>query len=424
MGLTLGLFCTLPFSYFAPCQAFNSGFVLKEMFMSINILSIKIILLVSFCSLLLYGCNPKPIDKNVEIILIGDSEPQFLSKIIDNIEYIVFENPNKPFVKADKLFVFDGGIILADFWSNHTLLRYDHHGKFLNSIGRYGEGPGEYLQITDVDFDEINKNMIVISRNHLIKYDLEGNFSSEIQIRNRPYKFLKLDGEKYLFYFPEVLAPELRAGIENSILYNYSPDEDSLEPILEPIFPRKLNAMGEKNNLFKLGEHVLFSSNFCDTIYMLSKDGIEKKLFLDFGSEQNDLSRLYGLSVLDLVNVLNGEAFKNISIHMPHLFGNSRYLTSAFRKKTGFDFFVYDMQHKIPYLSSKSVNDVDGGLGFGIIKRMDDDYFYSFFEPEEILQHYEKNIDQLKDQDNNFTKLARQFSRDDFLILAKYKLKK
>ncbi|MCR9016355.1 6-bladed beta-propeller [Aquiflexum gelatinilyticum] len=385
---------------------------------------LKLLLHIVFCGSLLFGCNSKPIDKNVEIILVGDSEPQFLSKIIDNIEYIVFENPNKPFVKADKLFVFDGGIILADFWSNHTLFRYDQNGKFINPIGRFGEGPGEYVQITDVDFDESNNNLIVVSRNHLITYSIEDEFIDEIELRNRPYKFLKLDGEKYLFYFPEVLAPELRAGIDRAILYNYSTDLDSLEPIFDPVFPEKINGMGEKNNLFKLGETVLFSSNFCDTIYMLSKDGIEKKFFLDFGSEQNDLSKLYGLSIPDLVKVLNGEAFKNISIHMPHLFGNSRYLTSAFRKKTGFDFFVYDMKDKIPYLSSKSVNDVDGGLGFGIIKRMDDDYFYSFFEPEEILQHYEKNIDQLKDQDNNFTKLATQITRDDFLILAKYKLKK
>jgi hypothetical protein len=369
--------------------------------------NLKLVLHIVFWGSLLFGCNSKPIDKNVEIINIGDSQPQYLSKIIEDIEYVVLENPNKPFVKADKLFVFDGGIILADFWSNHTLLRYDQDGKFLNPIGRFGEGPGEYVQITDIDFDETNNHLIIISRNHIIKYDLEGNFSSEILIRNRPYKFLKLDGDKYLFYFPEVLAPELRAGIDNAILYNYFPNEDSLEPILEPIFPEKLNAMGEKNNLFKFGEHVLFSSNFCDTIYMLSKDGVEKKLFLDFGSEQNDLSRLYGLPVLDFMEVINSEAYKRIAIHMPHLFGNSRYLTSAFRKKTGFDFFVYDMKDKIPYLSSKMANDVDGGLGFGIIKRMDEDYFYSFFEPEEILQHYEKNIDQLKDQDNNLTKLAK-----------------
>ncbi|MCL6259737.1 6-bladed beta-propeller [Aquiflexum sp. TKW24L] len=391
--------------------------------MSKHNLAFKTLLVIAFCASVLFGCNSKPIDQNVEIINIGDSEPQYLSKIIENIEYVVLENPNKPFVQADKLFVFEEGIILADFWSNHTLLRYDHYGNFLNSIGHYGEGPGEYLQITDVDFDEINKNMIVISRNHLIKYDLEGNFSSEIQIRNRPYKFLKLDSDRYLFYFPEVLAPELRSGIDKAILYNYSPEEDSLEPILDPIFPEVLNYMGEKNNLFKMGETILFSLNFCDTIYFISENKISKKLFLDFGSSQNDLSKLYGIPILELVNKLNGDGFNNISTHSPHLFGNKRYLASAYRKN-GVHFFVYDIKEKTPYVSSKLVNDVDGGLGFGIIKRMDEDYIYSFFEPEEILQHYEKNIDQLKDQDNNFTKLARQISRDDFLILAKYKLKK
>ncbi|MCH6236230.1 6-bladed beta-propeller [Cognataquiflexum rubidum] len=392
--------------------------------MSKNNLAFKTLLVIAFCASVLFGCNSKPMDQNVEVIYIDEAKPENLSKIVDEIEYVVLENPNKPFAKADKLFVFEEGIILADFWSNHTLLRYDHYGNFLNSIGHYGEGPGEYLQITDVDFDEINKNMIIISRNHLIKYDLEGNFSSEIQIRNRPYKFLKLDDDRYLFYFPEVLAPELRAGIDKAILYNYSPDEDSLEPILEPIFPEVLNYMGEKNNLFKMGETIMFSLNFCDTIYFISEKKISKKLFLDFGSSQNDLSKLYGIPILELVNRLNGDGFNNISTHSPHLFGNSRYVASAFRKKPRIDFFVYDMKEKIPYLSSKIVNDLDRGMGFGIIKSMDEDYLYSYFEPEEILQHYEKNKQELGKLDNNFTTLAKKISRDDFLILAKYKFKK
>lgn len=370
------------------------------------------------------GCNSRHTDKNVEIINIGDSEPQYLSKIIDEIEYVVLENSNMPFVQADKLFVFEGGIILADFWSNHTLLRYDHYGNFLNSFGRYGEGPGEYGQITDVDFDETNNNLIVISRNHLITYGQEGNYINELPLKNRPTNFLKIEGNNYLFYFPEVLAPELRKGIDNAIIYKYITETETLEPILNPIYPERLNYIGDKNILSKMGNNKLFSTSLCDTIYLMSESRVEKKFFLDFGSEQNDLSKLYNLSLTDLLERLNSDEFNNIATHWPHLFGNNHYLSSAFSKKTGVYFFVYDLKEKISYVSSKTLNDVDGGLGFGIIKRMDENYFYSFFEPEEILQHYEKNKEELDKLDNNFTKLARQISRDDFLILAKYKLKK
>ncbi|MCL6259735.1 6-bladed beta-propeller [Aquiflexum sp. TKW24L] len=378
----------------------------------------------AYSLLFLIACSSKSNDQNVEVIHIDKAKAEILSKIVEDIEYVVLENPNKPFVKADKLFVFDGGIILADYWSNHTLLRYDQNGKFLNPIGRYGEGPGEYVQITDVDFDDKSRNLIIISRNHLITYSIDGVFIDEIPLKNRPTNFLKLDGNSYLFYFPEVLASELRSGIDQAILYNFCPDTDVMTPLLNPIFPGSLNFIGDKNNLLKIGDSVIFSSTYSDTVYYISNNAVYKKVYLDFGSAQNDLSKMYGLSHNDRRDYVNSDVFNYIVIHVPHLFGNSRFLTSAFRKRTGFDFFLYDMKEKIPYVSSKTVNDVDGGLGFGIIKGMDENYFYAYFEPEEILQHYEKNIDQLKDQDNNFTKLARQINRDDFLILAKYKLKK
>jgi hypothetical protein len=220
------------------------------------------------------------------------------------------------------------------------------------------------------------------------------------------------------------MALELREGFGKSILYHYSPENKNLEPILDPVFPDLLSFMGDKNNLFKFGDISVFSASFCDTIYFFSENKLKRKMFLNFGYEQNDLTKLYGLSGYEIVERLQRDGYENKAIHVPHLFANNRYLSSAFRKKGGFDFFVYDMIEKAPYLSSKMVNDLDGGMGLGIIKRMDQDYLYSFFEPDEILQHYEKNYQELSKLDNNFTTLATRISRDDFLILAKFKLKK
>ena len=87
-------------------------------------------------------------------------------------------------------------------------------------------------------------------------------------------------------------------------------------------------------------------------------------------------------------------------------------------------FVIHDIKNQKTYLSTNLNNNIDEGMGLKIVRSMDEDYIYLFFEPEEILQHYEKNKEELDKLDNNFTKLARQISRDDFLILAKYKLKK
>lgn len=373
---------------------------------------------------LIGGCSDKQNVETVEVIDIERSQRVYMSKLVKSIEYVVLEQPSRSFAQADKLFVTEGGYILADFWNSNTFLRYDKTGSFLNPIGKRGEGPGEYWNIVDVDYDDRNDQLILLTPRGFMAFRSEGDFVGELRLSVRPSKFLKLDDKRYLFYVPQAMAPELREGFGKSILYNYSPEKKKLEPVLGPIFPDLLSFMGDKNNLVKIGDASVFSAGFCDTIYFFSENQLKRKVFLNFGSEQNDLTKLYGLSSYEIVERLQRDDYKNTAIHVPHLFGNNRYLSSAFRRKGGFDFFVYDMQEKVPYLSSKMVNDLDGGMGFGIIKRMDEDYLYSFFEPEEVLQHYGKNIDKLKDLDNNFSKLAKRISKDDFLILAKFKLKK
>lgn len=391
-------------------------FIIFRRFLVVNFLT--------FSAFSLIGCADKPNVETVEVIDIERSQRVYMSKLVESIEYVVLEHPSRSFAQADKLFVTEGGYILADFWNSNTFLRYDKTGSFLNPIGKRGEGPGEYWDIVDVDYDERNDQLILLTPKGIMSYTVDGDFAGDIGLGVRPYKFIILDGNKFLFYVPQVSTFKLREGFGKSILYHYSPENKNLEPILDPIFPDVLNFTGEKNNIFKFGNTVFFSSNACDTIYFISEKKLRKKMFLDFGSEQNDLTKLYGLSGYEIVERLQRDEYKNTAIHVPHLFGNNRYLSSAFRRKGGFDFFVYDMQEKVTYLSSKMVNDLDGGMGFGIIKRMDEDYLYSFFEPEEILQHYGKNIDKLKDLDKNFSKLAKRISKDDFLILAKFKLKR
>ena len=54
---------------------------------------------------------------------------------------------NQVFVNAD-----DDGYIYVTDWDRTTVLKYDSNGNFLQSIGRLGQGPGEFQEMSEVRF--------------------------------------------------------------------------------------------------------------------------------------------------------------------------------------------------------------------------------------------------------------------------------
>lgn len=373
---------------------------------------------------LLFSCKNSPRDKSAtETIPLSNIGNKNLSEIVEEVSYVVLKNPNKAFVQVDKMFVVDENLIVVDLFGMQSLLQFDRQGNFLNTIGKLGEGPEEYLNTIDVAYSHDEKLIEILSTKGIIQYGLDGKYNSRVELESRPHRFLKIDPSSYIFYIPEVMASELREGYGKDILYSFEVKSKKLSPLLEPIFPEVLNFMGDKNNLFHFGNQVIFSSSFCDTIYLISPNAEKKKLFLNFGSSQIDLSKLYNLSAYQLVDQINGENLRQKSLHVPHLFYNERYLTSSFLKDRSFHFFVYDLRNKTTYLSSRMKNDLDSGPGLGVIKMMDKEYIYSVFEPEELIQHA-RNLDpNSKKRNDSFLILVENLSNDDFLVVAKYKLK-
>lgn len=374
--------------------------------------------------LFFFSCKNSIKDSSVvERIFIEPSAVKNLSELIKQIDYAVLENPNQAFVQVDKLFVMDEKLILVDLFRTQSLLSYDSQGNFINSIGKLGDGPEEYLNSIDVAFSKSENLIEILSTTGVVQYSPEGKFVSKFDLNPRPHKFLKMDSSRYVYYVPQVMNSELREGFSEDILFRFDVNSKGITPILGPIFPEVLSFMGDKNNLYGFEDQVVFSSSFCDTIYLFSSNSEVKKIHLDFGTAQIDLSKLYNLSVYQLVDKMKDDEIRQKAIHIPHLFYNEKYLTSSFLKVRAFDFFVHDLQDRVTYLSSSLVNDIDSGPGLGKIKMMDEENIYSVFEPEELIQHAQNFGKTNKDKEDRFRNLINQLNGDEFLILAKYKLK-
>lgn len=61
---------------------------------------------------------------------------------------------------------------------------YSKKGKYIRDIGRFGQGPGEYIAVDNVSIDEKNNRIYVLpfSTDRVLVYDFEGNFHAPIPL--------------------------------------------------------------------------------------------------------------------------------------------------------------------------------------------------------------------------------------------------
>jgi hypothetical protein len=129
-------------------------------------------------------------------------------------EVVVVSNPNAPVykndlkmrvafieelsigeVQGDENYMFGGSIVfntdeegnfyVADF-GNNRILKYNPQGKYLLTIGRKGQGPGEFRDLSVPRFDKDNNLYVADSVNRRISFfDGNGKFLRQIQMQER-----------------------------------------------------------------------------------------------------------------------------------------------------------------------------------------------------------------------------------------------
>jgi len=120
--------------------------------------------------------NPmKPLKPELQIIF----EEDLMIGVEEGNENYMFGN--QVFVNTDD----EGNIYVTD-WDRKTVRKYDSNGDFLQSIGRLGQGPGEFQDISEVRFDSegnIYLNDVKIQRISFLSK--EGNFLKGIKFPTR-----------------------------------------------------------------------------------------------------------------------------------------------------------------------------------------------------------------------------------------------
>jgi len=106
-----------------------------------------------------------------------------LSEIADDVEYVKLET-NDSCLLGDycQAIVTPSHIICNQFRPSKDILVFDRKGRFLNHVGREGEGPGEYVWISYLAVNPLRPEIIIADNtlHRLSRFSLSGSLINEV----------------------------------------------------------------------------------------------------------------------------------------------------------------------------------------------------------------------------------------------------
>lgn len=121
-----------------------------------------------------------------------------LSLFIEDLQLIKLDNRDEALVGNSNTIVTDKHILVRNRQQNPYKL-FNREGEFITTIGAYGQGPNEYLNVYDEWLDEKSGQIFILpwQSDKLLRFDLQGNPLEAINLRYRvPKGKIHVDSEK------------------------------------------------------------------------------------------------------------------------------------------------------------------------------------------------------------------------------------
>jgi hypothetical protein len=188
------------------------------------------------------------------------------------VKYIPLETIQSSLIASIDKFLYSKGLFYILDKKQNSIFMFNKEGKFLSSIKKGGEGPGEYIELKDMDID--NDGNVYIADNgrmQIIKYK-KGHPEQYkiIQVNEHFNEFCYLND--HLFVLMDVFGPKKRKM--KLALF------DSNKMRIKPILVDKQEEVDElsilrcsKNYLYRSNNHIYYNDRYTPTIYSIDKDG-------------------------------------------------------------------------------------------------------------------------------------------------------
>ncbi|MGV8096477.1 MAG: 6-bladed beta-propeller [Mangrovibacterium sp.] len=270
--------------------------IFKIHFYPFNNCHLKI--LMACCLIVLTACSQREMISSIETIDINQIPQKSIKiqEITSGFTIVPLETKKESLIQyIKKVVLYDNKFFILD--SQRPLLAvFSIEGKYIRSIGKKGNGPGEFYYPTDflIDLEQKQIELYDGFRDRILIYDLEGNFKKRIQIPVQGDYFVKFYDGTYLIYTnmrnnkeqPFKLFRIKEAGkiLSRELAYTTKTIQTVCSPFVQIA-----------NNEY------IFSEHSCDTIFRVTAENISPLINIDMGKE--GLPFEYRLDIMSINNM-------------------------------------------------------------------------------------------------------------------------
>lgn len=306
----------------------------------IKINHVRMLCMLVFAVLLFLGCQNERIGGKLKELYVDCSQAKlFLSdgKYVESISYIPLETTEGNYLnEVDGLRIFGEYFffIERDGLNNKVISIFDKRGTFIRQISSPEEGPGYFMSVYDLWYDE-EKDVIELldsGSGKIVKYSLAGEHIGDLYLPGQFQEFVKFSENKYALY--SGFSPQ------NSGMYNFCHLRGGALQSCSLEFPEFFIGHKMEGPHFAPPaldhDNFLLHDSFNDTIYCFNRD--ENSLYpayrLDLGNTWIDekwISDFANGDMREKMMLMNRSGYVNSFLYAHEENG---ILTVAFRNST------------------------------------------------------------------------------------------
>ncbi|MDE5688484.1 MAG: 6-bladed beta-propeller [Paramuribaculum sp.] len=380
-------------------------------------------------SVLIFGsCQSKSEELEKGRIIHVDIEPQEVAveDLFDRIEVVPLETTDSALlVFIDRARVDKNEIFLNDR-RTMKVYRFDDKGRFKNTIGRIGQGPGEYAQAYDFDVDPYSGNVFIITPyGDVNEYDRNGNYLQSFNPPSKRYSEINRVDDSHWLTWEGCYIGENAISVFNN---------DFTEEVFAPNIPRHMaNTAYSSPNFFHNGGELYATFSYDRNVYKVTADSMMIAYTWDFGSEnldeksleKHDINPYEATEEVNMHRTWNFISDTSIKCSLERQSLNSRYnfvvyyytveMDPVTRRGVGpivFYNVIHDRKTGKSYVFDKLTN----GMSISEFLLMTDDYMLVMIRPNELPLYEEYLPEGMKLSDID--------PDDDNPVLARFYFKK
>ena len=225
-------------------------------------------------SLSIYGQETIPLKDALSLIECKVSE------YASSIEYIPLETTEDCLIGDDFSLIVASKDIFVHSFKNQKIYRFDRNGKYLNMIGKKGQGPGEYICPYSIYVDEASRECFSLDTfsESIYVYEYDGTFKRKIHLPISPGRMMKM-GDNYVIaqYLLDVSTCEMVSVTpEGKLLKKYTRNDG-----------KKVGFAMFMPFFFTFNDVVYYKNHLTEYIYSIDDKLKRKKAYwIDLGKKQ------------------------------------------------------------------------------------------------------------------------------------------